>query len=261
MWISIHAFSKSPSALSSPNDQSVSELLYIVLVVAATALLQSITGFGFALLSVPLFALRIDVHEAVVLSTCLGTISSGWQTRLLKADAQRSAAKRYIVASIIGIPFGYAAFALLDDQILRLIVGVAVLFGTAVVAFGSAIRVGRRLEGLLGVLSGVLLIATSTNGPPIVLAMQAQRMPMLQFRATLARIFFVSGVISVALFAFTGEISRTIVTSAIVCLPVMTMSVLLGNRLVGRLAEARFRIIVLGLLVVAGLSTLVGAIA
>jgi len=84
---------------------------------------------------------------------------------------------------------------------------------------------------------------------------------MLQFRATLARIFFVSGVISVALFAFTGEISRTIVTSAIVCLPVMTMSVLLGNRLVGRLAEARFRIIVLGLLVVAGLSTLVGAIA
>lgn len=238
----------------------MNDILFVVLVVAATALLQSITGFGFALLSVPLFALRIDIHEAVVLSTCLGTISSGWQTRLLRADAQRSTALRYIVASLVGIPLGYAAFTLLDDQVLRLIVGFAVLFGTAVVAFGGRFRVGRRLENLLGVLSGVLLIATSTNGPPIVLAMQAQRMPMLQFRATLARIFFVSGVISVALFAFTGDLSATIVVSTIVCVPVMTMSVLVGNRLVGRLAEARFRILVLGLLVVAGLSTLVGAI-
>lgn len=238
----------------------MSDLLFVILVVAATALLQSITGFGFALLSVPLFALRIDVHEAVVLSACLGTISSGWQTRLLRADAQRSTALRYIVASLVGIPFGYAAFTLLDDQVLRFIVGLAVLFGTAVVAFGGRFRVGRRSENLLGVLSGVLLIATSTNGPPIVLAMQAQRMPMLQFRATLARIFFVSGLISVALFALTGDLSATIVVSTIVCLPVMTISVLLGNRLVGRLAEARFRILVLGLLVVAGLSTLVGAI-
>lgn len=238
----------------------MSDILFVVLVVAMTALLQSITGFGFALLSVPLFALRIDVHEAVVLSTCLGTISSGWQTRLLRADAQRSTALRYIVASFVGIPFGYAAFALLDDQVLRLIVGVAVLFGTAVVAFGGGIRVGTWSESLLGVLSGVLLIATSTNGPPIVLAMQAQRMPMLQFRATLARIFFVSGVISVVLFTVTGELSGAIVVSTVACLPVMTMSVLLGNRLVGRLAEARFRIFVLGLLVVAGTSTLVGAI-
>jgi uncharacterized membrane protein YfcA len=239
----------------------VNDIVYVVLVVAATALLQSITGFGFALLSVPLFALRIDVHEAVVLSTCLGTISSGWQSYLLKADAQRSTARRYVVASLVGIPIGYAAFVLLDDQALRVIVGTAVLLGTAVVAFGGAIRVGRNWENLLGIVSGVLLIATSTNGPPIVLALQAQRMPMLQFRATLARIFFVTGVISVALFALADEMNLTILSSTVACLPVMTLSVLLGNRLVGRLAEARFRILVLSLLVAAGLSTLVGAIA
>lgn len=256
-----HGYSRNPSPQSCRSDQPVSDILYVVLVVAATALLQSITGFGFALLSVPLFALRIDVHEAVVLSTCLGTISSGWQSRLLKKDAQKVTVRRFIVASLVGIPFGYAAFALLDDQTLRVIVGLAVLLGTAVVAVGGAIRVGERSENVLGVVSGVLLIATSTNGPPIVLALQARRMPMQQFRATLARIFFVTGLISVALFAVTKEVNMTILVSTLVCLPVMTLSVLLGNRLVGRLAEARFRILVLALLVVAGLSTLLGALA
>lgn len=238
----------------------MSDLVYVVLVVAVTALLQSITGFGFALLSVPLFALRIDVHEAVVLSACLGTVSSGWQTYFLRQNVQSETARRYILASLVGIPFGYASFVLFHDHVLRLLVGVAVLFGTAVVAFGKRLRVGSAWERLLGVVSGALLIATSTNGPPIVLALQAQRMPMLAFRATLARIFFVSGVISVVLFAVTGKIDWGTAAAAAICVPVMTLAVLLGNRLVRHLAERPFRVLVLVLLVVAGFSSLASAL-
>ena len=182
----------------------------MVLVVGLTALLQAISGFGFALLSVPLFALRIDVHEAVVLSSCIGTISSGWQTLFLRKNVDAVSAKRYIGWSLVGIPAGFALFVALSDQVLRIIVGVAVLFGTLVVAFGKEVKVSRAWERALGVLSGALLIATSTNGPPIVLAMQAQRMPMHVFRATLARIFSVTGVISVVLFLVAGEIDHQI---------------------------------------------------
>jgi uncharacterized membrane protein YfcA len=238
----------------------LSDITYVVLVVAVTALLQAISGFGFALLSVPLFALRIDVHEAVVLSSCIGTISSGWQTYFLRRSVDAVLARRYIVASLVGIPAGFALFILLSDQVLRLIVGVAVLFGTLVVAFGGQLKVGRAWERVLGVLSGALLIATSTNGPPIVLAMQAQRMPMLAFRSTLARIFFVSGLVSVVLFLFAGEIDASIGLATLLCVPVMTISVIVGNRIAHRLAERPFRALVLILLVVAGTSSLISAL-
>ena len=237
----------------------MNDIAYVVLVVALTALLQAISGFGFALLAVPLFALRVDVHEAVVLSSCIGTISSGWQTYFLRKDVVGDTAKRYILASLVGVPIGFGMFVLLSDQILRVMVGIAVLFGTAVVAFGRELKVKRAWERGLGVLSGALLIATSTNGPPIVLALQAQRMPMLEFRATLARIFFVTGVISVLLFLVAGKIEGSVILSTLLCLPVMTISVLIGNRVARKIAERPFRVLVLALLVLAGLSSLAPA--
>lgn len=237
----------------------MNDIAYVVLVVAITALLQAISGFGFALLAVPLFALRLDVHEAVVLSSCIGTISSGWQTYFLRKDVVGDTAKRYILASLVGVPIGFGMFVLLSDQILRVMVGIAVLFGTAVVAFGRELKVKRAWERGLGVLSGALLIATSTNGPPIVLALQAQRMPMLEFRATLARIFFVTGVISVLLFLVAGKIEGSVILSTLLCLPVMTISVLIGNRVARKIAERPFRVLVLALLVLAGFSSLAPA--
>ena len=83
---------------------------------------------------------------------------------------------------------------------------------------------------------------------------------MLVFRATLARIFFVSGVVSVILFLIAGRIDSSILVATLLCVPVMTVSVLIGNRLVSRMAERPFRLLVLLLLVLAGTSSLFSAI-
>ena len=82
---------------------------------------------------------------------------------------------------------------------------------------------------------------------------------MLEFRATLARIFFVTGVISVLLFLVAGEIEESVILSTLLCLPVMTIAVLLGNRIARKIAERPFRVLVLTLLVLAGFSSLAPA--
>lgn len=234
----------------------MNELAYVLVVVGATAFLQAITGFGFALLSVPILSLRLPVHEAVVLSACVGTVSSGWQSVHLRRFADATMARRYIMSSMIGVPFGYLAFVLLSDRMLRIVVGVAVLGGTLIVAVLGNVRVSTRAQRLLGVLSGGLLIATSTNGPPIVLAMQAQRMPKQEFRGTLARIFFVSGVVSVILFAFAGRLNGNLAIAILSCLPLLWAAIWLGNKTALRVREDVFRYAVLALLLGAGLSSL-----
>lgn len=235
------------------------DILFILVIVAGTSVVQSISGFGFALLSVPLFALRLEVHDAVVLSACVGTISSGWQTLLLREHANREITRRFVSSSLVGIPLGFLIFVTTSDRVLRVAVGIAVLGGTSIVALMPKIRFTSFWERLLGVVSGALLIATSTNGPPIVLALQAQRMPMQEFRGTLARIFFVTGVVSVVLFAVDARIDSNMAIGALSCLPVMTAGVLIGNRVVRFIREDFFRVVVLALLFGAGVSSVAAA--
>lgn len=237
----------------------IDDIAYIVMVVGLTAFIQAITGFGFALLAVPVLALRLSVHEAVVLSACMGTMSSGWQSVNLRRFANAAMVQMYVVASILGIPLGYLAFILFSDQILRILVGVAVLAGTVIVATMRDRNLSLHTQRALGVVSGALLIATSTNGPPIVLALQAQGMPKQEFRGTLARIFFVSGVISVMLFALAGRVDYTILTGAVAAAPALVIAVWLGNKVASRVGDDVFRVVVLFLLCAAGISSLVAA--
>jgi hypothetical protein len=239
----------------------MNDLSYVVVVVGVTAFIQAITGFGFALLAVPVLAFRVSVHEAVVLSACMGTVSSGWQSINLRRFANGELVRRYVLASIFGIPLGYVAFIVFSDRVLRILVGLSVLGGTVVVATMRDRTVNRVVQRVLGILSGALLVATSTNGPPIVLALQAQGMQKQEFRGTLARIFFVSGAISVILFAFAGRLDTKTLIGVIAALPALLTAVWLGNRLVTKVRDEMFRYAVLMLLCVAGISSLVSAFA
>lgn len=239
----------------------IDSMFYVVVVVGVTAFIQAITGFGFALLAVPILALRVSVHEAVVLSACMGTLNSGWQSVNLGRFANSVLVRRYIVASLVGIPIGYSAFVFLSEQLLRILVGVAVLAGTLIVATMGNRQVGVRTQRALGVVSGALLIATSTNGPPIVLALQAQGMPKQEFRGTLARIFFVSGLISVILFAVVGRLDASIALSVLVSSPALLLAVWVGNLMASRVRDEFFRYAVLTLLCIAGVSSLTAALA
>jgi len=51
-------------------------LLIISVIILLTSVIQATAGFGFALLAVPLMVLFIDLHEAVIIATLLGTVSN-----------------------------------------------------------------------------------------------------------------------------------------------------------------------------------------
>ena len=55
------------------------ELVVVALAVFTAALTQVLSGFGFALLSVPLMTLAVPTKEAVVISTLLGAGVTTWQ--------------------------------------------------------------------------------------------------------------------------------------------------------------------------------------
>ncbi len=236
----------------------VAVLLGAVLVASTT---QVTVGFGFALLAVPLMALALDTREAVVISTLLGLVTSGLQTWHGRREIDRPVVRRLVIGAVAGLPVGILVFQRVDEKLLKMLLGGSVLLAVVVLAAGLAGRGSTRTDLWCGALSGALAASLSTNGPPLVFALQARGLPMSSFRPSINTVFTISGVLSLLAFAIGGDVTSTAVVHATSAVPVMLIGSRLGFRLRDRVPEHGARRLVLTLLAVAGLSAIVAALA
>jgi len=232
-------------------------LTWAFVMIAGSAAAQAITGFGFALLAVPLLALVTRVDTAVV-AACIASLAlTAGVTVSERTHVQWPTTGRVIAASVIGLPVGLLILVTLPDRALAVLVGIVVLSSTLIVWRRPTVRGGPRTLTGIGVLVGVLTTATGTNGPPLVAAFASLGYPPREFRATLAAVFTGCGVASLALFAAGGEVSSTALSMGLVGLPAVALGWWLGDRVFHRVPADRFRSLVLLALVAASTLTIV----
>lgn len=239
----------------------VIDLVWIAGCVLVAGFAQSISGFGFALISVPLMSLVVDPRTSVVVATFVGAVASTVQAVAERRHVEWSSARRLASASYLGMPFGLAAFVVFDERALRLTVGVAVLFALGTLVAGFRLPADRhRFDWFLGIFSGALATSTSTNGPPLVFVLQARGLAPEAFRATINVVFSAVNFGAIALFVSAGKVTSSGLAGAAVAIPVLGVAMTLGWAVRGRLDAAMFRVFVLSLLGVSGLSALVAAL-
>jgi len=238
----------------------IGEIVWVVVVVAISSLAQSLAGFGFGLLAVPLMTLVVAPHQAVIVATMIGTVSTTLQAVIDRRFCDWSMAKRLSIAAYAGMPLGLVVFVLVSESAMRFSLGVVVLTATAVLARGfSFAGQSRLMDSLMGGLSGVLSTSTSTNGPPLVFLLQARGLEPHVFRATLNTVFAISNVGALALFASTGEMETNGIIAALVALPFLFVSLRIGYALRPRVKVEHFKKLVLVMLLLSGLSVLSSA--
>jgi uncharacterized membrane protein YfcA len=111
-----------------------------------------------------------------------------------------------------------------------------------------------------GFTSGVLSTSTGTNGPPLVLALQARRVPSREFRATLAAAFALQDIAAILGFAITRQFTSDVWRVVAVGIPGLIAGRVVGDRLFGSLDQRRFRGVALTLLLVTGTASLAQAV-
>ena len=236
--------------------------LGVVVIVVIAATVQLSAGFGFGLAAVPLLALAIDPHDAVVVVLCLATLTNAYQAWSGRQDADRSVVRRLLLGAAVGLPVGLLVFVHAGDRALGAFIGAAVLIAVVVIARGLDLRhAGPRLDVAGGLVSGVLTMSSGVNGPPLVFVLQARHFDQHRFRATITAVFFALDVLSVAAFALTGRIDHEVVVAVAVALPALAVGAATGVALRRHLDARRFRRLVLALLTVAGVSAIVSAFA
>jgi uncharacterized protein len=241
---------------------SVAAVAWIGVSFAVASLAQSLSGFGFTLISVPLLSLVVSPKDAVVGQTFAGLVLSFAMAWALRADAHRDVLRRIVPASLVGMPIGILVSGRISDRGLRIIVGVGVITAATFIASGFKVkRVRPSAEYTGGFISGLLATTTGSNGPPLVVTLAARELTPAATRATLQVAFAVGNLVSVPLFIADGRVTRPGVVIAAIGLGPVVLGRLIGEPLFRRLDPAKFRVVVLVMLFAAGAVALIKAFA
>ncbi len=238
--------------------------VFAAVVVFAAIFVRALTGFGAALVLVPLLSLVWDLRQVVIVAAIVQA-TTGFPVALgARKQADRAALVPLLVGSLCGLALGAFLLAILPLDWLRRGLGLLTLiFGISrftPIAARVVAEPGRRLRLLglpVGFGSGMLTGMIGTGGPPVVAYLQFRLATVGARRATLLAYFMVLDFVRLPTYLGSGLGSRGLVLTAVALIPFAILGTATGNYAHGRLSE---RIVSLGiaiLLVLTGVSLLV----
>jgi uncharacterized membrane protein YfcA len=238
---------------------AVGVVALLVFTLAAAA--QAVTGFGLALVAVPLMAVFLDPVAAVVATTMVGVVLTGLASYREREHVERPVAARLTGAALLGMPLGLLTLTRLDERSLKMVIAVGLLLLVGLLLVKVRLPAGATTQYGAGVVSGMLLTSTGMNGPPVVLSVQALGLPPRRFRGTLQVVFCMQDLVAVGAFIALGFVDPVIaaaVGAGAVGVPVGWWA---GDHLFAGLSPERFRTVVLSTLALTALVSLTTAVA
>ena len=242
----------------------MNEAYFIVsglLITLAAAIVQGMTGFGFALLAMPLLSLFLPLDQAVPMVVMLSLVTNVF---VLCETFRLIDLKKIwilIVSGIVGIPLGVYLLKVMNPDILKTAVGCTILVTAVAMVRGFKVQITNETASfaLVGLLSGVLNGSISLSGPPVVLFLSNQGTEKNRFRGNLALCALITNIITVVTMLIGGIIQASTVIFTLEMLPALIFGVLAGMKAAGKVDEVLFRKVTLYLISVLGIWTFITA--
>ena len=237
-------------------------LLVAACIIFLASTVKGLTGFGFALTSLPLLSIFLDPQTAVPLITICSVFLDGYTLYEARREVQYREIIPLVASGITGMLFGAYVLVSLDSQIIRLVIGVVTVLFTLASFMGLKREItNTKLASIpVGLLSGLLGGSMSISGPPIVLFFNNQNVEKRTFRANLIAYFFCLYLATVPAYFYGNLITLDIVRSSGYLVPVMFIGASIGIRLSKRVDETLFKRVALSLILVTGLMAILTAI-
>ena len=227
----------------------------VILVALIASVAQSVTAFGFALISVPSMVFVLDVQDAVVVVSILALATEVLLAFRIWADVRWRTVGGLLVGSWLGMPLGLFVLVRAPEEALRLMVGVVAVVLASAIAAGIRITArGTAAEVAVGGAAGLLGTSTGMSGPPVVAYLVGRGDEKDEFRAVITMYFLIGSVTAVALFFAVGVVTKDALLLALAGLPAVYAGSVLGNWLTSRIDAILFRRMVIALLLATALS-------
>ena len=226
-----------------------------LLVIFLSSIIQGLTGFGFALVSVPIMMFLLSPKVVVPIVVIHGLVIN----LIILFEARKWVNLKRIwplmIAGAAGVPIGTYLLIALDASILKIFIGSVIIpFAiTSLAGFKKPIQNERLAFAPVGITSGLLASSTSLSGPPVILFFVNQGIEKVIFRANLVAYFTVLSLAAILAFVIGGVITTTVINYTLWLLPAAILGAMTGIKLTPKVSENIFRNIALVIVIIAGL--------
>jgi uncharacterized membrane protein YfcA len=233
-------------------------MLVAVGVAFVAALARGFSGFGSALIFVPIGSAMLGPHIAVPLLL----IVDGVMTLPMVPAATRHCHWRDVLLMVLGgslgVPLGTAILTHADPVAMRWAISVLILVLLVVLASGWRYRArpAPPVTTAVGLGAGILSGAAQVGGPPVVVYWLGGSIAAATVRANLIVYFVLSTVLTVAAYLVGGLLSSEVLGAALVAAPVYGLGLWLGSRLFGLASDTVFRRACYSLIALSALASL-----
>jgi len=239
---------------------ALAERRFIVAAAVAglAGLVRGFSGFGGALIYMPLVAAIYDPRTAAV-SILLVDFFSTWPFAL--AEVRRCNWREVLpisAAMALGVPFGTWALLVLDPLVLRWVIAFMVLSLLLPLAVGWRFRGKPNIPTTLGVgfFAGISGGAVQIAGPPVILYWLSQAGSAVMVRANVMVFFLLLGLILIVAYAFQGLFgARELALSILLGVPYV-LGVALGSYFFRGASDVLYRRVAYAIIALAALISL-----
>ncbi len=219
-------------------------VFWIILIISLASLLKGITGFGFALVSLPLLMFWYPAKELIPILFVCNLISS-FIIILQKKDRKlvNQNFKDLIIFAALFTIFGVIALNYVSESNLVIILSsfLIVLSLLSLLGVKYKINLSKKTFKITGAVLGFLTGFISISGPPLALFLNSSNLDNQEFREVFSWFSVITASIALIGYGFLGLLNVNTFKMAFMVLPILFAGSYIGKRLNHKIPLIVFR--------------------
>ncbi|MEO1636529.1 MAG: sulfite exporter TauE/SafE family protein [Cyanobacteria bacterium J06631_9] len=235
-------------------------ILWIGGVIGLASAVQSLAGFGFALVAIALLPFFLDLQTAIPLVLMMCLLSSIGLWIYYWESFNWRAITPLVISALVSIPIGLVGLHYVPEDIARRVLGSFIVLYVAydvlqlvTPVFDMPSLQSPRWAYFFGAVSGFLTGAFTAGGPPLVMYANSKQWSPEEFKGNLPGVYVVALAFALSGHFFEGHITPELLEIALWSTPLFVLGMGLGIVLSKKIDAVSFKRIVLSLLGVIGL--------
>ena len=222
---------------------AVPTLGLVAVVVTLASMVRGLTGFGLAIVLVPLLSTVIAPDRAVLLAVLVGSLAGFMGLRQAWGNVERRTALTISFAGIAAAPAGLWLLSVTPPDLGRMAIAIMAVLSLIVLALPrrATMPTTPMAAIIAGVASGLMGSFAAMPGPPVVWFYARKNVSPDTIRDAMIVIFFLGPIAVTAMALVAGMVDRQLVILALACLPPLLFGNILGRGLFGKFPDRIWR--------------------
>lgn len=240
----------------------VTQLAIAAVIVFGAFVVRGLSGFGAGLIAIPLLVFVMPIRAAVPMMGLLVFALFVFLTIRDRQEVVRDELRLLLPPTILGVIAGALLFKSLDGKLLVMLLGGFIasfaVYSLAVNHFGlPQIRCSRKWAPPIGFVSAALdTLFGGGGGTLVVIYMHMRGIGKVQFRATVAMLWFFEMIARIASYAMSGYYTPSTLLLAALLLPMVWAGTRVGEHIDTRISQQTFSKVLAVMLLASGISLL-----